>query len=82
MYSVSFLLFLFDRNDVWRYHDYPGITVTCFRVLTRGFVIAAVLMAATIVVDKTYGLQRDIHLPPHAKYFEQHDHHASSEHHG
>jgi len=72
---------VFGRNDVWRYQGYEGIPITFIRTFTRGFVIAAALMVVTIAVDKTIGLKRDLHLPPHAKYDERHDHHGSSVHH-
>jgi len=55
--------------------------MSLFRYMTRGVKIAAVLMVITIAADKTFGLKRDIHLPPHAKYGEHHDHHGSSVHH-
>jgi len=79
--QVTVLFFLFGRNDVWKYQGYEGIPKTLLTVFGRGFKLAAVLMVITIAVDKTIGLKRDLHLPPHAKYGERHDHHGSSEHH-
>jgi len=66
---MMMMMMLFsDRNDVWRYQDWPGVSRSFARTVFRGCMLASALMVVTIAADKMFGLKRNQHLPPNTKY--------------